>query len=103
MTGVAQSLREKLDAVFGGWVPIAAGGAILLHAMGFLSLRFHLAALGVRADLSLLDSRYAFEGASCLLYLLADLASLLLLLLAAGLLLFLLALAVPRAARERWR
>jgi len=100
---VAKSLKEKLDAAFGGWAAFAAVGAFALHAMGFLSLRFHLAALGVRADLSLLDSRYAFEGASCLVYLLANLASLLLLLLAAGLLLFLLSLAVPRPARERAR
>jgi hypothetical protein len=101
MTGVAKSLQGKLDAAFGGWAPLLAMGAFLLHAMGFLSLRFHLAALGVRADLSLLDSRYVFEGASCLVYLLADLASLLLLLLAAGLVLFLLSRLLPRLARER--
>jgi hypothetical protein len=103
MASVEGSLKEKLDSAFGGWAAFAAVGTFVLHAMGFLSLRFHLAALGVRADLSLLDSRYVFEGASCLVYLLADLASLLLLLLAAGLVLFLLSRLIPRSARERGR
>jgi len=103
MTGVAKSLQEKLDAVSGGWVSFAAVGALALHAMGFLSLRFHLAALGVRTDLSLLDSRYVFEGANCLVYLLAALVLLLFLLLVAGLGLFLLSRLVPRPTRERLR
>lgn len=96
------SLKEKLDSA-GGWVTFAAMGAFVFQAAGFLSLRSHLAALGVRADLSLLDSRYVFEGASCLLYLLAALVNLLLLLLGAGLALFLLSRLVPRPARERLR
>jgi len=103
MTGVAKSLQEKLDAVSGGWVSFAAVAGLALHAMGFLSLRFHLAALGVRTDLSLLDSRYVFEGANCLVYLLAALVLLLFLLLVAGLGLFLLSRLVPQTSRERWQ
>jgi hypothetical protein len=103
MAGAGVSLKEKLDAVFGGWVSFAAVGAFALHAMGFLSLRFYLAALGVRADLSLLDSRYVFEGVNCLVYLLAALCNLLLLLLATGLVLFLLSRLVPGTTRERLR
>lgn len=100
---MGESLKEKLDSVFGGWAAFAAVGAFVLHAMGFLSLRFHLAALGVRADLSLLDSRYVFEGASCLIYLLATFCSLLLMLLGCGLALFLLSRLIPLPARERLR
>ena len=95
------SLKEKLGAA--GWLPFAAVGALALHAMGFLSLRFYLAALGVRADLSLLDSRYVFEGANCLAFLLAAFVNLLLLLLVASLALFLLSRVVPRAPRQRLR
>ncbi|HSS49368.1 MAG TPA: hypothetical protein VLX28_10510, partial [Thermoanaerobaculia bacterium] len=97
------SLKEKLDSAFGGWAAFAAVGTFVLHAMGFLSLRFHLAALGVRADLSLLDSRYLFEGANFLVYLLATFSSLLLILLGAGLALFLLSRLIPQPVRERLR
>jgi hypothetical protein len=100
---VALPLKEKLDAAFGGWVAAAAVGGLLLHAMGFLSLRFYLAALGVRADLSLLDSRYLFEGANCVIFLLAALVNLLLLVLVGWLVLFLASRLVPRPARQRLR
>jgi hypothetical protein len=97
------SLKDKLDATFGGWVSVAAAGALLLHAMGFLSMRYYLTALGVKVDLSLIDSRYVFEGASCAVFLLMVLVDLLLLLLAASLALFLLSRLVPRSGRERLR
>jgi hypothetical protein len=100
---VGESLKEKLDSVFGGWTAFAAVGAFVLHAMGFLSIRFYLAALGVSADLSLLDSRYVFEGANCLIYLFASLGNLLLILLGAGLVIFLLSRLIPQPARERLR
>jgi hypothetical protein len=102
MAGTSTSLQEKLDAAFGGWVSFAAVGAFALHAMGFLSLRFYLAALGVRADLALLDSRYIFEGVNCLVYLLAALCNLLLVGAAAALVLYLVSRLFPQPMRERW-
>jgi hypothetical protein len=94
---------DKLKDLSSGWLLFAAVGTFALYAMGFLSLRFHLAALGVRADLAVLDERYLFEGASCLVYLLAALAGLLLLLLSALFAVFLLTRLIPRRLRGRLR
>ncbi len=94
-------LGERWKALTGGWAGIAALGTFGLQAAGFLSLRFHLAALGVPADLGLLDARYLFEGANCLIFVLTALASWLLLLLMVYAVGWLVSRLIPKRFRVR--
>jgi hypothetical protein len=79
-----KNLAERLATPAAGWTVALAGATGLLYAAGYLSLRFQLTALGVAAELQVVDERYLFAGAHCLLYLLTILPSLLLLVLVAG-------------------
>jgi hypothetical protein len=47
----------------------SALGSFVLYLLGYLALRFHLTVLGVATDLAVLDERYLFAGANCLVYL----------------------------------
>jgi hypothetical protein len=51
------------------WALFTAVGSFFLYLFGYLSLRFHLSAMGVATDLSVLDERYFFAGAQFLVYL----------------------------------
>jgi hypothetical protein len=51
------------------WAVFTAVGSFFLYLFGYLSLRFHLSALGVATDVSVLDERYFFAGAQFLVYL----------------------------------
>ena len=66
-TGFFKALQEKLGGVAG----IAAGAGIVLHLLGYISMRFWLRSVGLRPDLDLLSEAFIFEGASFLLFLLA--------------------------------
>jgi hypothetical protein len=59
--------RVKMLAV--DWAAYAALGSFVLYMLGYLTLRFHLTALGIGTDLSVLDERYLFTGAKFLVYL----------------------------------
>ncbi len=50
----------------------SAVGAIGVYLIGYLALRFRLTALGVGTDLHLVDERYLFEGARCLVFLVSS-------------------------------
>lgn len=50
------------------WTAYTAFGTFVLYLLGYLALRFHLTALGVGTDLSVLDERYLFTGARFLVY-----------------------------------
>ena len=63
------TIGEKLKAVATGWTSYTAFASFLLYVLGYLTLRFHLTALGVGTDLAVLDERYLFAGAKFVVYL----------------------------------
>jgi hypothetical protein len=69
MTAPLDTLRDKLIKLAASWTSYTAFGSFLLYVIGYLTLRFHLTALGAGTDLAVLDERYLFTGARCLVYL----------------------------------
>ncbi len=66
------------------WASYTVLGSFFLYVLGYLALRFHLTALGLGTDLSVIDERYVFAGTKFLIFLIVCvplLVSLLLLLL----------------------
>lgn len=63
-TGHARTLVER-------WGAVTTIGTFLLYLFGYLSLRFHLSAIGLATDLAAFDERYLFAGARFLVNLLA--------------------------------
>lgn len=88
MTELLRGLNEKakLFGVYG--TAYAMAGSLLLYLLGYLALRFHLTALGIGTDLTVLDERYLFAGAKFLVYLCAMVPSLILLVLLPGVILY---------------
>lgn len=72
------------------WASYTVLVSFFLYVLGYLALRFHLTALGVGTDLSVIDERYLFTGNKFLIYLISSIPSLLLLII-----LLLLLLIVP--------
>lgn len=68
MTSTWTELSEKLKGLAGSWPGYVALGSFALYVMGYLSLRFHLTALGIGTDLNVIDERYVFAGAKFLVY-----------------------------------
>jgi hypothetical protein len=68
MTSTWDEVSEKLKALAGNWPGWVALGSFALYLMGYLSLRFHLTALGIGTDLDVIDERYVFAGANFLVY-----------------------------------
>lgn len=71
MTSAWDEVSEKLKALAGSWPGYVALGSFALYVMGYLSLRFHLTALGIGTDLDVIDERYVFAGAKFLVYFLS--------------------------------
>lgn len=80
---MAEDVEEKVETPLTGWaanLAMALGtGTGVLHAIGYVSLRFRLRALGVELDHGMIDERFLFEGARCLLQLLTTVPLLVLL------------------------
>ncbi|MDX1999958.1 MAG: hypothetical protein SF066_19755 [Thermoanaerobaculia bacterium] len=80
---MAEDVEAKVETPLTGWaanLAMALGtGTGVLHAIGYVSLRFRLRALGVEMDHAMLDERFLFEGARCLLQLLTTVPLLVLL------------------------
>jgi hypothetical protein len=72
MADTVEQLAEKAKALIGNWPAYAAVGSFAFYVMGYLTLRFHLTALGVGTDLAVIDERYVFSGAKFLVYLLTS-------------------------------
>lgn len=68
MTSTWDEVSEKVKALAGSWPGYVALGSVALYVMGYLSLRFHLTALGIGTDLDVIDERYVFAGAKFLVY-----------------------------------
>jgi hypothetical protein len=73
MPFTTEELKNKLKELAGSWPSVVAMGSFFLYVMGYLSIRFHLTALGLGTDLAVLDERYIFAGAKFIIYLLASL------------------------------
>jgi hypothetical protein len=71
-----ERVTERIKGLAGSWPSYTLLGTALLYLLGYLSLRFHLTALGVGADLTVADERYLFTGARFVVYLLTSLANL---------------------------
>jgi hypothetical protein len=69
MADAVEQLAEKAKALVGNWPTYTALGSFALYVLGYLTLRYHLTALGVGTDLAVLDERYVFSGAKFLVYL----------------------------------
>ena len=63
-----KELGDRVKALAGSWTAYTAVGSFALYVLGYLSLRFHLTALGVGTDLAVLDERYLFTGARFLVF-----------------------------------
>ena len=74
-TTVWNSIADKLKTWAGNWSTFILIGTFVLYLLGYLVLRFHLTALGIGTDLSILDERYLFAGASFVVNLVAFLVT----------------------------
>ena len=79
MTDFLQDLGARVKALSGDWATYMVFGNVLLYVVGYLTLRFHLTAMGIGTDLAVVDERYWFTGARFIIYLLAAVPSILLL------------------------
>ena len=79
MTDFLQDLGARVKALSGDWATYMVLGNVLLYIVGYLTLRFHLTAMGIGTDLAVVDERYWFTGARFIVYLLAAVPSILLL------------------------
>jgi hypothetical protein len=79
MTDFLQDLGTRVKALSGDWATYMVLGNVLLYVVGYLTLRFHLTAMGIGTDLAVVDERYWFTGARFIVYLLAAVPSILLL------------------------
>jgi hypothetical protein len=80
VTNVLRDLGDGLSALGNNWTKYSVVGSFLLYVLGYLAVRFHLTAIGIGTDLSVLDERYLFAGARFLVYLVATVPSILLVL-----------------------
>ena len=79
MTDFLQDLGTRVKALSGDWATYMVLGNVLLYVVGYLTLRFHLTAMGISTDLAVVDERYWFTGARFIVYLVAAVPSILLL------------------------
>ena len=73
-------LNVSVKELAASWPSYTVLGSFALYLLGYLSLRFHLTALGVSTDLNVIDERYLFTGAKFVVFLVSTIPILLLLL-----------------------
>lgn len=102
MSNPWQDIKAQLSALSANWASYTALGSFALYVLGYLSLRFHLTALGIGTDLPVLDERYLFSGAKFLVYLVSSVPTVVLLLLLLAAMLYLpYRILLPRSIRLR--
>lgn len=72
MADLWKELSGKVKELAGTWTAYTTLGSFTLYLLGYLSLRFHLTAIGIGTDLSVFDERYLFAGAKFLVYLVSS-------------------------------
>jgi hypothetical protein len=78
--GLWDDAVSRLRSVGLPWATWSLIGSFLLYVLGYLTIRFHLTALGAGTDLGIIDERYLFAGAKFVVYLVSACVTLLLLL-----------------------
>jgi hypothetical protein len=78
LADLLHDLSDRVKVLGSDWTKYSVVGSFILYVFGYLALRFHLTAIGVGTDLSVLDERYLFTGARFFVYLLAAIPSILL-------------------------
>jgi hypothetical protein len=63
MEDFLHATKECIKAAGADWTKYTVVGSFLLYVLGYLTLRFHLTALGIATDLAVFDERYLFAGA----------------------------------------
>lgn len=97
-----QTVKEQLSALVGNWASYTALGSFTLYVLGYLSLRFHLTALGIGTDLAVLDERYLFTGARFFVYLVSTVPTVILFLIVLAAIFYLpYRILLPRSLRTR--
>jgi hypothetical protein len=96
-----QDLSERVKALGSDWTKYTVVGSFLLYVVGYLSLRFHLTAIGIGTDLAVLDERYLFAGARFLVYLVSSVPKIVLIALPVALLFWAVCKLLPESARAR--
>jgi len=95
------NLAKRAQELSSHWTSYTVLGSFALYVLGYLTLRFHLTALGIGADLSVLDERYLFTGARFLIYLIASVPSLIFLVVLMIAPVYLLVRVLPSSVRVR--
>ena len=101
MVDLLQDIGDRVKTLAGDWTKYTVVGSFLLYVAGYLALRFHLTAIGIGTDLTVLDERYLFTGARFLVYLVAAVPSMMLLALPLAAVAFGLWSVVPKDTRFR--
>src|SRR5262245_14335095 len=96
-----RDLGDRISALVGDWTKYTVVGSFLLYVAGYLALRFHLTAIGIGADLAVLDERYLFTGARFLVYLVSSVPNIVLAALPLALLAWIVHRLLPGGARAR--
>ena len=71
MTDLIHDVTDWFKGLAGNWTQYTVVGSFVLYVLGYLVLRFHLTAMGLATDLTIVDERYLFTGARFLVYLAA--------------------------------
>lgn len=100
MDDLMQRIAERVKALAGSWPNYATLGGVVLYLLGYLTLRFHLTALGAGFDTTVVDERYLFTGARFVVYLVSLVPNVVLLALIVGVLVWLPTRLLPSRARE---
>ena len=74
--------------------------SMILYIIGYLSIRFHLTALGIGTDLTIVDERYLFTGARFVIFLICAIPSLLFLFILASSLFYLPIVILPSSLKQ---
>jgi len=105
MTVLLQEIGSRLSSLGANWMTYSVVANLVLYVVGYLTLRFHLTAMGLGTDLDLpvFDERYLFTGARFLVYLVAAVPSIILVALPVAVLVGVAVRVVPEEARLRAR
>src|SRR6185503_19541464 len=105
MTVLLQEIGSRLSSLGANWMTYSVVANLVLYVVGYLTLRFHLTAMGLGTDLDLpvFDERYLFTGARFLVYLVAAVPSIILVALPVAVLVGVAVRIVPEEARLRAR
>lgn len=101
MSDLWRDVGARISALGSNWTTYTVVGSFVLYVVGYLTLRFHLSAIGIATDLSVLDERYLFTGARFVVYLVSSVPSIVLIALPVALLMWVLGRIAPEHGLRR--